>query len=141
MRMIHKLPTSCVPLCVTGVPERAAAAEAMAVPVLHVGRVTAGTVGVTVRDGTVDCGRDIPYVPEPGDVAPVQGQHRVVRRDGAFPGWLVGETHRLVDTAGVVVGKFANSAWMDQAASHGIVSDDAPACAPHLLTPDLRAAR
>lgn len=89
MRMIHNLPTSCVPLCVTGVPERAAAAEAMAVPVLHVGRVTAGTVGVTVRDGTVDCGRQIPYVPEPGDVAPVQGQHRVVRRNGRSPaGWL-----------------------------------------------------
>jgi endoglucanase len=105
------------------------AAEDKAVSVLHVGRVTADTVGVTVQDGTVEYGRQIPYVPEPGDVVSHQEQHRVVRRNGAFLGWLVGKENRLVYTADVVVGKLANCAWMDQAASYGIVSDDDPAYA------------
>ena len=129
MKFVTRWPVACVLFCLMCARVIAAVSADKAVTVLHVGRVTADTVGVTVQDGTVEYGRQIPYEPEPGDVVAKEEQHRTVRRDGTFLGWLVGKEKRLVYTADEVVGKLPDIAWMDKAASYGIVSDDDPAYA------------
>ena len=119
----------CVLLCVMCMQGRAAVSDDKSVTVLHVGRVTADTIGVTIQDGKVEYGRQIPYEPEPGDAVAAQEQNRTVSRDGILLGWLVGKDKRLVYTADAVVGKLADIKWMDKSASYGIVSDDDPAYA------------
>ena len=108
-----------------------ASAEENAVRVLHVGRVAADTVGVTVQDGAVEYGSQIPYAVQPGDVVSKQEQHLVVsRNDGTVLGWLVGQAKKLVYTPDRVVGRMADTKWMDQPGSYTIASDDDPAYAP-----------
>lgn len=129
MRVFKGSPFVCVLLCGLSALGSAAASDVKDVTVLYVGRVTADTIGVTVQDGKVEYGRQIPYTAEPGDVVAKEEQHRTVRRNGAFLGWLVGKEKRLVYTADEVVGKPTDVAWMDKAASYTLVSDDDPAYA------------
>ncbi len=127
MALISLFPGLCVLFCGLCTLGSAAVADDKTLTVLHVGRVTTDTIGITIQDGKVEYGRQIPYEPQPEDVIAEEGQHRTVRRNGAFLGWLVGKEKRLVYTADEVTGKLPDIAWMDQAASYGIVSDDDPA--------------
>ncbi len=124
MALISLFPGLCVLFCGLCTLGSAAVADDKTLTVLHVGRVTTDTIGITIQDGKVEYGRQIPYEPQPEDVIAEEEQHKTVRRNGAFLGWLVGKEKRLVYTADEVTGKLPDIAWMDQAASYGIVSDD-----------------
>ena len=129
MGVLSRMFVACV--CVYGLCGTGEAwADAGAVRVLHVGRVTSDTVGVTVQDGTVEYGRQSPYEAQPGDVVSHQEQHLIVSRsDGTVLGWLVGKEKKLVYTPDRVIGKMADVKWVDRKESYAIVSDDDPAYA------------
>lgn len=129
MRCFYGWMIVCGLLCGLRAQAGAAAEDGKAVAVLHVGRVTADTVGLSVQDGTVEYGRQIPYEHQPEDVTGHQEQHLTVRRGGRFLGWLVGKERRLVYTPDQVLGRLADTAWMDHPASFVIASDDDPAYA------------
>jgi endoglucanase len=127
MGACNSVKAACILAC--GVSLWAAGEEGAAVRVLHVGRVSSDTIGVTVQDGAAEYGSQVPYEARPGDVVGHQEQHLTVRRDGKFLGWLVGKERRLVYTPDRVVGKLADAKWMDAPASYMIMSDDDPAYA------------
>ncbi len=104
-----------------------AAGERPGPRVLHIGRVAPDTLGVTLQDGTVEYGRQLPYEARPGDAVGQQEQHLTVRRDGVFLGWLVGKERRLVCTPDRVVGRMADIAWLDRAESYALSSEEDPA--------------
>ncbi len=110
---------------------KGAAADECSVRVLNVGRVMADTVGVTVQDGALEYGRQIPYEAQPDDSVSKQEQHLIVSRsDGTVLGWLVGKEKKIVYTPDRVVGRMVDTKWMDRPDSYAILSDDDPAYAP-----------
>jgi len=111
-------------LALLSVAALAAAAETP--EVVHVGLVAPDTIGVTVRAGRAEYGRQIPYEPQPGDTVDRKSHQRWVHRGGKFLGALVGHDEKLLYTPDRVVGPKLDTAWADQPASYGIICPDDP---------------
>lgn len=66
------------------------AAETRFPHVTHVGMVAPDVIGITVMNGRIEYGRQVPYRPRPGDEVDMDAHHRWVRRDGEPIGTVVG---------------------------------------------------
>jgi endoglucanase len=74
--------------------------------VLHVGTVAPEIIGITVQEGRIEHGPQVPYERQDGDELEVSEdrRRRVVRRNGEFLGWLVGPHGDLIKTEDAIVG-------------------------------------
>ena len=106
-----------------------AAAEGGSPQVLHVGMVAPDTVGITVQAGRIEYGRQLPYTMKPGDKLDASSHHLVVKRDGAFLGWLVGRERKIIHTADTLVGDALDTKRADKPENYRVASPDDPAYA------------
>ncbi|MFP4056765.1 MAG: glycoside hydrolase family 9 protein [Candidatus Brocadiia bacterium] len=104
----------------------AALGAAEAPEVVHVGTVAPDVLGLTLRAGHVEYGRQVSYEPQPGDRVDRSGHQRWVYREGKYLGSLVGEEGRIVYTPDRRVGPRLDTAWADRPASYRLVSTDDP---------------
>jgi len=92
----------------------ARAATAETPQVVHVGMAAPDIIGVTVRAGRAEYGRQIPYQPQPGDTVDRKSHQRRVRRGGEFLGALVGRDEAMLYTPDRVVGPKLDTARPDR---------------------------
>ncbi len=79
-------------------------------PITHVGLAAPNVIGITFRCGRVEYGRQVPYVPRPGDRVDT-GKDRWVTRDGKCIGALVGRERKVLFTMDRLVGPAFEPDW------------------------------
>ena len=92
----------------------------------HVGLASPQLVGITIRAGHIEYGRQIPYAKQAGDVVDLSAIHRFVTRGGKLMGTIVGKSGDLLCTMDELVGEPLDTAWADRASSYQIASPDDP---------------
>ncbi len=105
--------------------------------VLHLGLVAPDLLGITLQDGQMVPGEQIPYQPEAGDALRDEKHSISIYRDEKFLGWLVGKSQELLYTEDQVKGKMTDPAWLDDNQSYRIQSSDDPNFSEGLLPLDV----
>jgi len=94
--------------------------------IIHIGPVLPDIIAVTIKDGRVIHGKQIPYVPERGDVLSQDKNDLWIARKGKSIGSIVGRTEKFIMTFDQVVGERLDLNLIDKAESFSISSTDDP---------------
>ena len=97
--------------------------------VVHVATVAPAVIQITLWEGKILYGEQVPYEQQPGDRLEVAGVHRWIYRNGRLYGSLVGREGRLVQLMDRYVGDRADAEWASARASYAVSSPDDPAYA------------
>ncbi|MFC1715504.1 glycoside hydrolase family 9 protein [Candidatus Poribacteria bacterium] len=92
--------------------------------VMHVSMVAPHILSITLRDGRVERGGQIPYDPQQEDKIENHNHHRWVKRDGKAIGTLAGIEGDVLYELDRLVGERLDTAWADQPGSYQIISTD-----------------
>jgi endoglucanase len=95
--------------------------------VVHVGLVADAIIGITIADGSVEYGHQVPYVQEKGDNVSLDDHgNRWLRRKGKVVGNLAGKEYKILMTFDRIKGERLNAADIDKNDSYAISSSDDP---------------
>ena len=94
--------------------------------IVHIGPISSDIIAVTVTDGKVVHGKQIPYVPERRDIFTQEKNDLWLDRRGKRIGSLVGRTEKCIMMFDQVVGERLDMALLDKTESFEISSSDDP---------------
>jgi len=94
--------------------------------VVHIGPVSPDIIAVTVSDGKIIHGKQIPYVPERRDVFTQEKNDLWLERRGKRIGSLVGRNEKYIMTFDQVVGERLDTTLIDKTESFSVSSSDDP---------------
>ncbi len=97
--------------------------------VVHVGTAAPAVIELTLWEGKIVTGDQVPYEKQPGDRMEVYGVHRWIYRNGRLYGALVGREGRLVQLMSRYVGDRIDGVWASAPSSYAVSSPDDPAYA------------
>jgi len=95
-------------------------AEADAPGVTHLSTVAPDILAVTIDQGRVEYGRQVPYEPHPADTVDRTTHTHWVRREGQFIGSLVGKQQRTLFTPDRLVRGSVNAATLDALETYSV---------------------
>ncbi|MEI6154027.1 MAG: glycoside hydrolase family 9 protein, partial [Deltaproteobacteria bacterium] len=94
--------------------------------VIHIGPVSSDIIAVTITEGQVEYGKQIPYVPERRDVLLQEKNNLWLARKGKSIGSIVGHTEKFIMTFDQLVGERLDKALLEKPESFSISSSDDP---------------
>ena len=93
----------------------------------HVGLVAPDVLGVTLADGYIDYGQQVPYVPAQGDEIDEQHfPHRWLKRNGEYIGAIAGENKGILVSFDIVQGRGVDAAQWCEPQRFSLTSQDDP---------------
>jgi endoglucanase len=115
--------------CIAGTAQQGGGGPPGPLRALPAGVVAPDVVVVTLRDGAITYGRQVPYVRADGDRIETPDPdsdlpHRWIRRDGRVIGALVGPRGDTMQTFDAVAGAANDVGWLEQPAAFALTSAD-----------------